>query len=467
MDSIRAGTAFETLTDEQLLALLRTEGDRLSRPAVDEFIRRGERLSGPLAAICGDEKAWDQEDALFWAPIHATYLLGVIGTEWAVKGLLDALKWSGLYEVDWVAERLPDILGNVGRPALEPLKAVLADRDRSEFERSTAAHALGACAARHPVLQGETLDYLRAVAEDRREPYQVGEAAADVLFKFLRPGDRPVVESWAKRAERRDEIPLFDRQDVAKAYQRGTPDVEDYLRDWLEFYRPEEIEARQKRWAQEEEVERWEEGAEEGADWIHEEHDRILERYQNHLGEVDEDTLQDAMWIADSMVQYLTSYEGAPPWDWDAARAVVYLSDYFVRKMATDDARTIRSAPDHVLRFVRFWESEGKLSAAEREEIAKAVEEKRHDFVRAALDPSRWGMGKGVTMRMHADGIDVTDQRAVQNWILKDNMRLLGPRQAAPILPFPSQPPPAAPKVGRNAPCPCGSSKKFKRCCGR
>jgi preprotein translocase subunit SecA len=24
-----------------------------------------------------------------------------------------------------------------------------------------------------------------------------------------------------------------------------------------------------------------------------------------------------------------------------------------------------------------------------------------------------------------------------------------------------------APKVGRNDPCPCGSGKKFKQCCGR
>ncbi len=24
----------------------------------------------------------------------------------------------------------------------------------------------------------------------------------------------------------------------------------------------------------------------------------------------------------------------------------------------------------------------------------------------------------------------------------------------------------AAPKVGRNDPCPCGSGKKFKKCCG-
>ena len=31
----------------------------------------------------------------------------------------------------------------------------------------------------------------------------------------------------------------------------------------------------------------------------------------------------------------------------------------------------------------------------------------------------------------------------------------------------PPQPIRALPKVGRNAPCPCGSGKKYKRCCGR
>jgi preprotein translocase subunit SecA len=32
-----------------------------------------------------------------------------------------------------------------------------------------------------------------------------------------------------------------------------------------------------------------------------------------------------------------------------------------------------------------------------------------------------------------------------------------------------SKPPPkrSGPKVGRNDPCPCGSGKKYKQCCGR
>jgi hypothetical protein len=28
------------------------------------------------------------------------------------------------------------------------------------------------------------------------------------------------------------------------------------------------------------------------------------------------------------------------------------------------------------------------------------------------------------------------------------------------------EPPHAAPKTGRNDPCPCGSGRKFKKCCG-
>ncbi|MEE1365490.1 MAG: SEC-C metal-binding domain-containing protein, partial [Muribaculaceae bacterium] len=38
---------------------------------------------------------------------------------------------------------------------------------------------------------------------------------------------------------------------------------------------------------------------------------------------------------------------------------------------------------------------------------------------------------------------------------------------AGPRRPQPTQPIKAAPKVGRNDPCPCGSGKKYKNCHGR
>ncbi|HNQ35498.1 MAG TPA: SEC-C metal-binding domain-containing protein, partial [bacterium] len=52
-------------------------------------------------------------------------------------------------------------------------------------------------------------------------------------------------------------------------------------------------------------------------------------------------------------------------------------------------------------------------------------------------------------------------------------MSLFG-KEAAPAGPAPrptiEAPRPAeseAPRVGRNDPCPCGSGKKYKKCCGR
>ncbi|OQA05872.1 MAG: preprotein translocase subunit SecA [Firmicutes bacterium ADurb.Bin373] len=35
------------------------------------------------------------------------------------------------------------------------------------------------------------------------------------------------------------------------------------------------------------------------------------------------------------------------------------------------------------------------------------------------------------------------------------------------LLPFPSTQPRRARKTGRNEPCPCGSGKKYKNCCGK
>lgn len=46
----------------------------------------------------------------------------------------------------------------------------------------------------------------------------------------------------------------------------------------------------------------------------------------------------------------------------------------------------------------------------------------------------------------------------------KDGQRLVGaPTIAAPK----AQPVRSAPRAGRNDPCPCGSGKKYKKCCGK
>lgn len=43
----------------------------------------------------------------------------------------------------------------------------------------------------------------------------------------------------------------------------------------------------------------------------------------------------------------------------------------------------------------------------------------------------------------------------------------LHPSDKSNLLPFPSVHPVHSQKIGRNDPCPCGSGKKYKKCCGR
>ena len=51
----------------------------------------------------------------------------------------------------------------------------------------------------------------------------------------------------------------------------------------------------------------------------------------------------------------------------------------------------------------------------------------------------------------------------IQRWTSKQRQPAPFPFMAAANMPMP---PRATPKVGRNDPCPCGSGKKYKKCCG-
>ncbi len=64
-------TEYQKLTDDDLIALLYTEGDRLSRAAVEEFVLRGERMVKPLVEIVSNEKSWYRMIPEGWAIYHA------------------------------------------------------------------------------------------------------------------------------------------------------------------------------------------------------------------------------------------------------------------------------------------------------------------------------------------------------------------------------------------------------------
>ncbi|HEX7902040.1 MAG TPA: hypothetical protein VF950_30045 [Planctomycetota bacterium] len=387
------------LTDERLLDFLRLEEDRVPRTIAEEIVSRGDRLRAPLAALCRDDLAWRHDGPAFWLPVHAAYLLGAVGGPAALPGLLDALRHSARYDVDWVWELIPSLIGPVGRPALPPLRTLAFDPRGAERERVVAVHALAAVAARHPVEQGEVLDLLRAAVEDPREERGIRGAAGLALLAFARPGDRPVLLA-------RPLAPYFEEKDVEAAYARGGPDLRDYTLDPLAFYDPERIEERRRRWRDQEEDDRWARGAAARGAWVEREGARLLRLYEAALVDLDDETRGDALWVADSMAEYLVWHEGRAPWRWNGATAFAYLMDAFARRVAFDLPGRIARVPDAMALFIRFCRAEGKLAEKDAAEALARIAAERAALVGATADPERRREAREQLGRLVSEGVD-------------------------------------------------------------
>ena len=98
-------------SNENLLIELFTSADQMGRASVDELILRADELLPELKQLVMDRHAWQAAVPEWWAPVHATYILGAIGGERVVTALLSALRWSDAFDNDWVTEVLHAIFG--------------------------------------------------------------------------------------------------------------------------------------------------------------------------------------------------------------------------------------------------------------------------------------------------------------------------------------------------------------------
>ncbi|GEM_PF-793269 len=447
-----------SLSDADLLALLDTAEDRLSRDAVEEFVRRRERMLAPLTAICRDEAAWKGEGADFWKPVHAAYILGAMGGLESIQGLLAALHFSTLHDLDWVSESMPSIFADLGAPAIPHLVQRAGDTEAVQHERALAIVSLGAIAIRWPDLTDQVLAVLRETASQGADE-EVRCSAGNALLDFARPEDRPLIDRIARLNRDEAEWPLFRSEEVEDAYRRGGRPREYAPRGWLYFYDPQEIDARQARWR----------GQAKGAGSDEDEETRIdrevegiLRKFDATLEDLDYGKREQAGFVASTMTRFLLDRCGVAAWEWNTQ----WIADYFdryVKKLGTEDLAEVRLVPDFVIRVLRFWEAEGKLG---QDVVAPAVvwiEASRSKFVRRAIEPGNFSFAKGMTYRMRKDGVDLQNRRAVSEWTGRFNREIAGARLA--VEPGIERVTHAAPSL--NAPCPCGSGKKYKRCCGR
>ncbi len=75
-------------------------------------------------------------------------------------------------------------------------------------------------------------------------------------------------------------------------------------------------------------------------------------------------------------------------------------------------------------------------------------------------DPSIKDKLVAIAKRMKADGVDLNSLRAMKKW-LKEHEKELKQEQQGKVQTIVKEKEP-----GRNDPSPCGSGKKYKKCCG-
>ncbi len=245
-------------SDEELLDLLSSERDTLTRVIVDEIVRRGERMVEPLSDIIRDDHGWhsDGDHPCFWAPIHAAFILGAIGSREAIVPLIAALRRAHEEDCDWVWEAIPPMFGTVGEAAIPALRAVVEDRSNHNFVRGIALDALGAIALKHPVRSDAIFNLAASILTNQAEDMDMRGSAGSVLLHLEpRRYEKSLLAFAGEERAFAEEDPSyvrnFDAEDVAEAIARKAPKTRDYLKNWLSFYDTAEIAARQKRWREE------------------------------------------------------------------------------------------------------------------------------------------------------------------------------------------------------------------------
>lgn len=173
------------------------------------------------------------------------------------------------------------------------------------------------------------------------------------------------------------------------------------------------------------------------------------------------------------LLEFGLDYLGAAVDDMTVGDVSEFVLEHIPRKVSVDAEAAARIVAELTL-FWKFLDRVYQLPAAK-----SIVEWLQEDGLVARLeaalsDTSNFGMAKSIVALGRRAGYDMTTQEGMAQFREVFNRRMLsaGAPAAAPVprpptqwLPTQTQRPQTQ-HVGRNDPCPCGSGRKFKKCCG-
>lgn len=174
-----------------------------------------------------------------------------------------------------------------------------------------------------------------------------------------------------------------------------------------------------------------------------------------------EEQKRESEYIILSFTDYMYTHHGLSPEEWDDEDGELEecCLDTLPRKM-TADLSYFRAIAPVLSAFFSFVTEQGLLKNAAT--LATRVKELDREIVKNAGNPQNWGPAKSLIMAAKAAGVDTTNIEALKNFLPVYNLQQLEAAKNRGNCRTQRKT-----RIGRNDPCPCGSGKKYKKCCGR
>jgi hypothetical protein len=256
----------------ELLELLFKEEDRVAAAHIQAVAQRPEALTR-LREIWQNEDYWYEGDkGDFWIVYHALTALALNASPADMPVVLSQFMTPFYADNQWVIGILPAALAAFGEPMVAPLMDfILKERggykDNNDYSqaRYKAAATLARIAQQQPALREPVFNFLSKLFTDAQEDdtFFLSFAADSMVYLERRRGLQALRAAYDRKAVSKEMIGSYS-QFVASLDNPEHHHQHDFEVELLDFYQPELIAERQKRWKQEaEEPETlyWEPGA--------------------------------------------------------------------------------------------------------------------------------------------------------------------------------------------------------------
>lgn len=385
-------------------------------------------------------------------PVTAWRALGDLRADEAVEPLIEVARAMSEEEDDWAWEELPHVFGKIGENAVDPLARVVRDPAEADYTRSIAARGLRYVADRCPRVRDRVVGCLTEVMADASAGHLEFNSLLLAELVELRAVEAAEAIERAFAADLLDVGMMGDWEEVRRdlgVEGLGLPMPEnpcnsiDELRASIgvgifsdqPIFVMGEIDHEGESAYYEKAREVFSNSAEA---------QQVMERYGD-LG-----------WFR-LFLDFGIHYRGEVVDQMTLASVKEFVREFVPRKVSAE----ADSAGSIIAELTAFWQYLGRVYQLPHAEsiVAWLGTDGRVEELEGELsDAGNFGMAKSMFMWGKRAGYDMTSESGVADFMNAYN-------EATTAEPAPPPPVSREQRVGRNDPCPCGSGKKFKKCC--